>query len=85
MSWHKIIVALASATVCSAFAEDSVQWPSNFDSALVAHVAALEPSGGQKGESTAYAAFDSAVDIRFVEMLETLRNFRLTGFMVLLR
>ena len=85
MCWHKIIVALASATVFSAFAADSVEWPSNFDSALVAHVAALEPSGDQKGESTAYAAFDSVVDLRFVAMLETLRNFRLTGFMVLVR
>lgn len=60
----------------------SVDWPSNYETQLAAHIAETTPSGSNVGTSAVYAGFNSVMEIVAVAFFTELRNAPMPGLII---
>ena len=75
-----VAVMAAAAFSLAAFGARSVDWPSNYETQLAAHMAAITPSGDNVASSDLYSGFNSIYEIvAFAYFSDKLRNQPVKG------
>ena len=60
----------------------SVDWPSNYETQLAAHIAETTPSGDNVGTSASLVGFDSLLEITAFAFFTELRNVPVPGLVI---
>ena len=80
---YAVAVMAAAAFSLAAFGVRSVDWPSDYETQLAAHIAAITPSGDNVASSDVYLGFNSIYEIvAFAYFSDKLRNHRVKGIQI---